>query len=44
MNPKLTEILKKAKAVDKRTNQIGNQGSMGTTTPTLNLLGLKTLL
>jgi hypothetical protein len=35
MNPKLTEILKKAKAVDKRANQIGNQGSMGTTTPTL---------
>jgi hypothetical protein len=37
MNPKLTEILKKAKAVDQRANQIGNQtiGSTQKMSPTL---------
>jgi hypothetical protein len=34
MNPKLTEILKKAKAVDQRANQMGNQKNSGTQTMT----------
>ena len=34
MNPKLTEILKKAKAVEQRANQVSNQKNSGTQTMT----------